>query len=206
MLSFRLLSYPGPHPPLLCAAGALQLLTKAQASFLAATSTLRQRAHSSYQRSIARTLTQLGIMHQLEDTTTGACVCACVCTPLFSGECQCDRKPPCPGARVGSGAPAASHPSRPDAHPCWYPPRAGYAIDITIPSQRIAIEADGPTHMARTGPPTRPLGATAMKARHLSALGWVVVNVGFQQWNALSSDALKQQWLAVRLEQALSRR
>ena len=50
---------------------------------------------------------------------------------------------------------------------------SGYAVDLSIPRARVAIEADGPSHMARTDG-TRFLGHTAMKHRHLTALGWKV--------------------------------
>ena len=43
----------------------------------------------------------------------------------------------------------------------------------------IAIEADGPTHLARNDS-RRMLGATAMKRRHLQRMGWQVVNVTFE--------------------------
>ena len=46
-------------------------------------------------------------------------------------------------------------------------------MDITLPQLRIAIEADGPTHVSRT-PPGRMLGATSMKRRHLTQMGWQV--------------------------------
>lgn len=42
----------------------------------------------------------------------------------------------------------------------------GYAVDVSLPGARIAIEADGPTHVARTDE-AHMLGATAMKKRHL---------------------------------------
>jgi very-short-patch-repair endonuclease len=64
---------------------------------------------------------------------------------------------------------------------------AGYAIDVTLPSMRIAIEADGPSHFSRTPHTPRPgaatpavLGPTAMKRRHLKALGWTVISVKWQ--------------------------
>lgn len=52
-------------------------------------------------------------------------------------------------------------------------------MDLSLPGTKIAIEADGPTHIARTDP-SRMLGATAMKRRHLTQLGWHVINVSFQ--------------------------
>lgn len=50
---------------------------------------------------------------------------------------------------------------------------SGYAVDLSIPRDRVAIEADGPSHMARNDG-SRVLGHTAMKRRHLTKLGWKV--------------------------------
>ena len=55
---------------------------------------------------------------------------------------------------------------------------AGYAVDVSLPGAKVALEADGPTHIARTDP-KRMLGATAMKRRHLGKMGWSVINVTF---------------------------
>lgn len=56
---------------------------------------------------------------------------------------------------------------------------AGYSVDISLPQLRVAVEADGPTHMPRNAP-SRSLGATALKRRHLSRMGWQVVSVTFK--------------------------
>jgi hypothetical protein len=82
----------------------------------------------------------------------------------------------------------------------------------------VAVEADGPSHVSRTrrlalatppravvGPPAPgapaaahrrwraaravPLGATLLKRRHLRALGWAVVNVGHDEWEAVTVAA-----------------
>ena len=50
---------------------------------------------------------------------------------------------------------------------------SGYAVDIVLPDLGIAIEVDGPTHFACTDQ-ERLLGSTAMKHRHLRALGFVL--------------------------------
>jgi hypothetical protein len=105
---------------------------------------------------------------------------------------------------------------------------AGYSIDVSIPSLRIAIEADGPSHIARNkrrvtaasaataaspaGPGeedakvqllTVQLGATRMKARHLRRLGWRVINVTFDEWDALGSAAAREAFLRRRIEAAV---
>lgn len=72
----------------------------------------------------------------------------------------------------------------------------------------MAIEADGPSHMFRNTVGKRShvqLGATAMKRRHLQGLGWGVVNISYEEWDALPGERartsfLKQQIKAARTE------
>lgn len=98
---------------------------------------------------------------------------------------------------------------------------------MSIPSLRVAIEADGPSHVARNkrkaaSKPssggsgasgseaggsggvagTVQLGATRMKARHLRALGWRVVNVTFEEWDVLGSAAAREAFLRRRIAAA----
>lgn len=92
-------------------------------------------------------------------------------------------------------------------HTPLYPNVLGYAVDITIPGLRIAIEADGPSHFSRTTPPStrssspsglsvlRQLGATAMKRRHLQRLGWTVVNVPYSDWDKQTDEQQKVAYL-----------
>ncbi|GBF97364.1 hypothetical protein Rsub_11011 [Raphidocelis subcapitata] len=81
---------------------------------------------------------------------------------------------------------------------------SGYSIDVSIPSLRVAIEADGPSHLSRNkgpgGAPVR-LGATRMKARHLRAMGWRVVNVAFSEWDA-TPQAARHAFLQARIAAA----
>lgn len=57
---------------LCCAAGTSQLLAAAAGVFAQQNAALQaQKAHSSYQRSIAGTLSRLRVMHVMEDTSTG---------------------------------------------------------------------------------------------------------------------------------------
>ena len=76
---------------------------------------------------------------------------------------------------------------------------SGYAVDIAIPESRIAIEVDGPTHFTRNT--LMPLGATAMKHRHLRKLGWKVLSVSYATWYELEDRAEKCRYL----REALSR-
>lgn len=63
---------------------------------------------------------------------------------------------------------------------------SGYAIDIAIPSLRIAVEIDGPFHFARNA--DRRLGQSVMKHRHLSNRGWRVFSVTGQDWASADSS------------------
>jgi hypothetical protein len=102
--------------------------------------------------------------------------------------------PRCPGGAVAAARPIQGRPPAFDA---------GYAIDITIPALRVAIEADGPTHLARNDM-RRMLGATAMKRRHLRKLGWQTVNISFQQWNALQGEAARTAFLQRAIDEAVA--
>lgn len=82
---------------------------------------------------------------------------------------------------------------------------AGYAVDITIPSMRVAVEADGPSHFSRTAHPALgllQLGATAMKRRHLQQLGWVVVNVPYSDWDKQTDEQQRVGYLKQRIAEA----
>lgn len=73
----------------------------------------------------------------------------------------------------------------------------------------MAIEADGPSHMSRTEGPGGSavvLGATSMKARHLRALGWAVVNVSYREWDALPDEAARSVYLTKCISHAIARR
>ncbi|GIL69916.1 hypothetical protein Vretimale_10067 [Volvox reticuliferus] len=129
-------------------AAARSLLLRSRDVFLAATSALRRKVQSGYQRQMANTLTGLRMMHLLEDNS------------------------------------------------------AGYSIDITLPQLRIALEADGPTHISRT-PGGAVLGATAMKRRHLQRMGWHVVNVTYKEWDKLTSESARRAFLQERINEAL---
>lgn len=76
----------------------------------------------------------------------------------------------------------------------------GYAVDISLPALKLAIEADGPTHLARNDI-SKMLGGTTMKHRHLRAMGWRVVSITFAQWDANDTAERKKRFV----EQAISR-
>ncbi len=218
------------------------MLQVAERTFLAETSALRKKVHSSYQRAIANSLTGMKIMHMLEDNSTGggwggvgwgrvggggwrragAGVGVRTEGPglLIAsayGHHMQRRSGMCPAGEqqqqqqqhsLPSHAPdimlaASLHLPGPHVSPelssCA---TAGYAIDITIPSMRLAVEADGPTHMARNDP-RRMLGATVMKRRHLRLLGWQVVNISFKQWAQLQSQSAKAAFLQKAIDAAV---
>ncbi|KAF8072712.1 AL1 [Scenedesmus sp. PABB004] len=58
----------------------------------------------------------------------------------------------------------------------------------------VLEDADGPSHWARNAPRQR-LGATAMKRRHLQALGWAVVNVPYTVWDGLAGEEARAAYL-----------
>ncbi len=126
--------------------------------------------HSSYQRSIANTLTKMRTMHLLEDNSSGE--------TLYTRERR----------RISSSHRLRRHVASPRCPPLFSPPPTpptGYAVDVSIPGTKSALEADGPPHLARTDV-TRMLGPTAMKKRHLEAMGWSVINITFQVQGGVS--------------------
>ncbi|CAI5947682.1 unnamed protein product [Closterium sp. NIES-64] len=68
-----------------------------------------------------------------------------------------------------------------------------YSIDIALPGRRIALEVDGPSHFTRNT--LTPLGATALKRRHLEAAGWTVISIPFYHWNHLEGEVQQQDYL-----------
>ncbi|EOD30243.1 hypothetical protein EMIHUDRAFT_351578 [Emiliania huxleyi CCMP1516] len=76
-------------------------------------------------------------------------------------------------------------------------PRTGYSLDLALPSSRIAIEVDGPTHfLLPDGRGVRkPNGHTLIKRRLLAAAGWRVISVPFFEWDGLHSAGERQAYL-----------
>ena len=56
-------------------------------------------------------------------------------------------------------------------------------IDIAIFDTRTAIEVDGPNHFTRNT--QRPLGRTTLKHKLLSAAGWNVIHIPFNEFNRI---------------------
>lgn len=75
----------------------------------------------------------------------------------------------------------------------YFDPVEEYSIDIAVPAHRLAIEADGPTHYALNT--KRALGPTVLKHRVLEKLGWKVLPVPYFDWNDLTDEAEKRNYL-----------
>ena len=76
-------------------------------------------------------------------------------------------------------------------------PRTGYSLDLALPSSRVAVEVDGPSHFLLTdGRGVRkPNGPTLLKRRLLAAAGWRVISVPFFAWDGLRSAGERQAYL-----------
>ena len=68
-------------------------------------------------------------------------------------------------------------------------PLTGYSLDLAIPSSRIAIEVDGPSHflLPDSQGVRAPNGPTKLKRRLLAAAGWRVISVPFYEWDGLNT-------------------
>ena len=75
----------------------------------------------------------------------------------------------------------------------------GYSLDAVVlyGGREVAIEIDGPSHFCgRT-----PTGATALKRRQLRAVGWVLLPVPYWEWDGLSNNSARQEYLRAALRQ-----
>jgi len=76
-------------------------------------------------------------------------------------------------------------------------PRTGYSLDLALPSSRIAIEVDGPSHFLRPDSQgvRAPSGTTVLKRRLIAAAGWRVISVPFYDWGRLNTADERQAYL-----------
>ena len=76
-------------------------------------------------------------------------------------------------------------------------PRTGYSLDLALPSSRVAVEVDGPTHfLLPDGRGVRkPNGPTLLKRRLLRAAGWRVISVPFYEWDGFATANGQQTYL-----------
>ena len=72
--------------------------------------------------------------------------------------------------------------------------RAERSIDIAIDGAGtpVALEVDGPSHFLQDG---RQDGSTQLRNRMLAAHGWRVAVVYYRAWNALKTDAQREEYL-----------
>ena len=75
-------------------------------------------------------------------------------------------------------------------------PRTGYSLDLALPSSRLAVEVDGPSHFLLPGGlgVRRPNGPTLLKRRLLAA-GWRVISVPFYEWDGFATAKERQTYL-----------
>ncbi|CAG9463920.1 unnamed protein product [Pedinophyceae sp. YPF-701] len=76
----------------------------------------------------------------------------------------------------------------------------GLSVDVAVPSLRVAIEVDGPTHLARTT--GRPLGHTALKRRMIGLLGWTPLPVTGQELDEHSTTPERAALILRKMEAA----
>ncbi len=76
-------------------------------------------------------------------------------------------------------------------------PRTGYSLDLALPSSRVAVEVDGPSHfLLPDGRGVRkPNGPTLLKRRLLRAAGWRVISVPFYEWGGFATANGQQTYL-----------
>ncbi|GFR47688.1 hypothetical protein Agub_g9436, partial [Astrephomene gubernaculifera] len=169
---------PGPPDP----AAVRSLLLRAAATFQAASSGLRRRVQSSYQRQMANTLSALGHLTLIEDNSAGG-YSVDISLPALRVAVEADG--PTHTGRI-PGSPRPTHTGSPGGArggPAQQPPQSQQP---TSPHHYYA-----------------ELGATAMKRRHLRAMGWQVVNVSYKEWDRLTSSEAKRAFLQERINQAL---
>ena len=80
----------------------------------------------------------------------------------------------------------------------------GYLVDLARPSERVAVEVDGPSHFLlpdHRGVRT-PNGSTLLKRRLLERAGWRVIAVPFFEWDELRGEEAQRAYLRSRLVDA----
>lgn len=76
---------------------------------------------------------------------------------------------------------------------------SGYAVDVSLPTLKVAIEADGPSHRSRNT--SHLLGSTVMKQRHVHHAGWQLLTVPHDDWDELRGRQQKLAFLQTRIDQ-----
>lgn len=80
----------------------------------------------------------------------------------------------------------------------------GYTLDAVTVDKKLALEIDGPTHFSRnTGV---PLGHTILKRRYITAAGWKLVSLSYQEWEELQGGSEQVEYLREILKDHLDKR
>ena len=76
-------------------------------------------------------------------------------------------------------------------------PRTGYSLDLALPSSRVGVEVDGPSHFLLPDDRgvRKPKGQTLLKRRLLAAAGWRVISVPFYEWDGFATAKERQTYL-----------
>nr|AKM76708.1 AT2G31890-like protein [Pelargonium citronellum] len=69
----------------------------------------------------------------------------------------------------------------------------GYSVDAVVVDKKIALEIDGPTHFSRNT--VVPLGHTMLKRRYITAAGWKVVSLSYQEWEECRGEFEQLEYL-----------
>jgi hypothetical protein len=72
--------------------------------------------------------------------------------------------------------------------------RTGYSIDLALPSVRLGVEVDGPSHFIRQHRDAFN-GSTLLKRRLLQLAGWRIISVPYFEWNELADSMAKVTYL-----------
>ncbi|PIA30164.1 hypothetical protein AQUCO_05700103v1 [Aquilegia coerulea] len=77
-----------------------------------------------------------------------------------------------------------------------------YTLDAVVLDRKLALEIDGPTHFSRNL--GTPLGHTMLKRRYITASGWKLVSLSYQEWEELQGGFEQLNYLRKILDDHLS--